>query len=108
MTEYEHKKFGKVRFVFDAETLTQRAIEGFTAAYQAQNGVSDKAGKLVRAAAQAGWFAEPVLAAAAIPDLPARQVRWYSQLIEKLYDEATTVDPKDWPPPPPARADAAN
>lgn len=91
---HEHAKLGRLVLIRPADEITQGDIERFTVAYRNLNGVADNSGKLVRAAIQAGWIIEPVLRLEELDSLPSRRVRWYGQLIDRLYDEATTVDPK--------------
>ena len=98
MITHEHPRLGKLVLIRSADELTQGDLERFNSVYQSLNGISDPFGKLVRAAAQAGWIVEPEIRPEDVESLPAKKVRWYGQLVDRLYDEATTVDPKSLTP----------
>ncbi len=79
---------------FNAETLRQRDVEkfvGIVAKSKLGNSPVEYAGKVVRAAVEAGWIVAPKLSVEDIPDLEPWRVAQYAQQIDQLYSAALTV-----------------
>lgn len=75
--------------------LRQRHLEDFETHFNAvgpQKGRSTIAGLTVRAAIQAGWFADPVTVDA-VGDMTGAEVEALSLSVDKVYMEARHIDP---------------
>jgi len=97
---HEHARLGKLELVAEADTMTQECVEHFMDEYRALDGKFDANGKLVRAAVAAGWIVQPALTVAEVGKRTSQWVTWAGRLVDQLYAEATTPDPKYSAPPP--------
>jgi len=94
-----HTRLGLRLELVEAETLKQRDVERYMAAFRASklgDSLPEYYGKTLRAALTAGWVKaiEPQMS---VDDVAAQKpavVRWFAQHVNDLYVEVTTIPPE--------------
>ena len=90
---FEHKTLGLTLELPDPDDLTQRQIERYMECYRRRD-EADNAGKVVRAAVEAGWVKEPDISVEMVGEMKPAVVRWYAAKIDALYAEVTAIPPE--------------
>ena len=96
--EHMHKRLGLRLVLPEAETLRQRDVEKYMAAFRDTklgDSLPEYHGRTLRAALKAGWVQEiePNIGEADVADLHPAKVKWFAEKIDRLYTEATTIPP---------------
>jgi hypothetical protein len=89
----EHKKLGLVIVLPDMEELLQRDVDRYMVEFRKLPDVGDYSGRVVKAAAAAGWICEPAMSADMVDEMKPAAVRWLAQQLNALYTDATTIPP---------------
>lgn len=91
---FEHKKLGVALVLPDVEELLQRDVDAYMREFRKQPDTNDYAGRVVRAAAAAGWIREPAMTADMVDAMKPAAVHWMTRHIDALYTDAITI-PKE-------------